>query len=122
MSVDPDYAIEHLNLEDDPSAAIELQLYVDAANEWLESKVTDTTPSRVILAGLFLIEHWWNSQRGPASNPLGDGDFAVVGSSFAIPNRVLELIDDYLISNSSSTPTGSFPDSVAWPDSVETAI
>ena len=35
---------------------------------------------------------------------------------YAIPNRVLELIDPYRVK---ARPAGSFPDAVAWPDAVE---
>lgn len=118
MAVTLDEAIDQLNLEGSEDL-IELQLYVDAANEWIAAKVSDTSvhPSLVKLATLFLIDHLWGSQRGPAGIPgAGDEIVTVSGVGFAIPNRVLELID---LDLSKTSPTYSFPDAAAWPDSVE---
>lgn len=97
----------------------ELPWYVDASNVWIASKVADTTPAPVKLATLFLIKHWWNTQKEPQTAPTPDGDVVVIaGRGFAIPNAVKEMLGPYL-STSGSVPSYSFPDAVAWPDPVE---
>jgi hypothetical protein len=110
-------ALRQLNLDDDLDDIVELKLYVDAANEWIATKVSDTSPSSVKLAALFLIDHLWDSQRGLASQGPGSDELIVVSSkSYAIPNRVLELLGPYLNSAATSAPQGSFPDACDWPD------
>lgn len=111
-------AIEQLNMEDDSPDLGELVLYVDAANEWVATKVTGTSaPSAVKLATLILVAHLWETQRGPASSPLaGDDQIVVAGWGYAIPNRVKELIAPDV---GRATATGSFPDARAWPDAAE---
>lgn len=116
MSITIYEAIDHLNLEDDSEDLDEALLYVNAANEWIATRVTDTSPAPVKLATLFLVGHWWESQRGTASTPLSDETVFVAGVGYAIPNRVLELIDPY---RSRTAPVFSFPDAVAHPDPVE---
>lgn len=123
MAVTVAEASAELNIAVPTGAALtELTIYVNAANEWMGTKVTATQeasyPNLVKLATLFLIDHLWGSQRGPAATPLADDELVMVrGIGFAIPNRVLELID--AIPGRKATPTYSFPDAVAWPDSVE---
>lgn len=118
MSVTLQEALDQLN-DDQSDNLVEVSLYVDAANEWIEARVSDTSPAPVRLATLFLIEHWWQSQRGPASAPFEDGDPIVFnGRSYAIPNRVLEILGPYLLDDT-TTPQFSFPDAVAFPDPAE---
>lgn len=114
-----DEAVAHLNMEDAAASDIlELTLFVDAAEEWVTAKVTDTTAATVRLATLMLVGHWWETQRGPASNPLNTNEFAPIGGpGYAIPNRVKELLGLFPATNTNAT--GSFPDAVAWPDAVE---
>lgn len=115
MAITLPEALKQLNMQE-PADTTELELYISAANEWIEERVTDTSPAPVKLATLFLLDHWWETQRGPAATPLDDDFTTGPGVGFAIPNRVLELLDPYL---SKSTPTFSFPDAVAFPDPVE---
>lgn len=121
MTVTLSEAVEQLNISV-PADTDELQLYIDAANEWMGTKVTTTQdadyPHLAKLATLLLIDHLWGSQRGPAATPLaGDELVTISGVGFAIPNRVLELID--AIPGRKASPSYSFPDAVSWPDSVE---
>lgn len=95
----------------------ELTLYVAAANEWIATRVADTSPSPVKLAALFLVDHWWTSQRGPVGTPISEESVFVEGRGFAIPNRVLEILGPYITAR--ATPSYSFPDAVAYPDPVE---
>lgn len=118
MAVTLDEALEHLNItnSDDDD---EVELYVNAANEWIAERVADTSPTPVKLAALFLIGHWWESQRGPVGTPVDDGSpFTFNGRAYAIPNRVLEILGPYLLDETPS-PSYSFPDAVAFPDPVE---
>lgn len=115
MTVTAAEAQAQLNL--DGAVTAELQLFVDAANAWIATKVSDTSPAPVRLATLFLVEHLWESQRGPAAIPsAADELVTVTGVGYAIPNRVKELLDPYL---GSTSPTYAFPDAAAWPDAVE---
>jgi len=109
-------ALAQLNLPEEPVDPTELELYVDAANEWVATRVSDTSPAPVQLATLFLLDHLWETQRGPSATPLDVETGLTVGFGFAVPNRVLELLRPYL---SSPGPTGEFPDAVAFPDPVE---
>lgn len=119
MAVTLPEALDQLNIDSDSDDLYEVQLYVDAANEWIATKVSDTSPTPVKLAALFLIDHLWQSQRGLAATPIsGDEIVTVTGTGYAIPNRVRELLEPYL-STSGGTPVYSFPDAVAWPDTVE---
>lgn len=118
MTVTSDEAREHLNLTETEDE-LELDLYVNAANEWVATKVSDSDVDAyaVKLATLFLIQHLWNSsQRGPTTIAVDGELVTVTGVGYAIPNRVAELLQPYLARTS---PTYSFPDAVAWPDSVE---
>ncbi len=116
MTVTRDQAADHLNMNGVADVELtKLDLYVDAANGWVGSRVTDTAPSAVQLATLFLIEHWWASQRGP--DAFVDDEFVGVGSvGYAIPTRVQELLGPFM---GRSSPSGSFPTASAWPDPVE---
>ncbi len=62
------------------------------------------------------------SQRGPA-NVDDDETYAdIEGRSYAIPNRIRELLDGYLIATFGAVapaPVGCFPAVRAWPDPVE---
>lgn len=121
MSVTVDQALDQLNFEDTEPDTVKLELFVDAANDWVESKVTDSAPPSIsTLATLLLIQHWWErSQRGTnppaASDPYAD----IEGRTYAIPNEVRELLDGYLSGSVRPSPTGEFPDAVSWPDPVE---
>ena len=116
MSITVTEAEDQLNITDSDSDD-ELTLYVAAANEWIATRVADTSPTPVKLAALFLVDHWWTSQRGPVGTPISDETVFVDGRGFAIPNRVLELLGPYITAR--ATPTYSFPDAVAFPDPVE---
>ena len=120
MPITVDEAKTQLNITGSGDEA-ELTLYVAAANEWVATRVADTSPSPVKLATLMLVDHLWETQRGPATNPIDEtGNPYAFG--FAIPNRVLELIAPYMTSGFGSKPAASsysFPDAVAYPDPVE---
>lgn len=118
MSITLDDALDVLNVPADSEDLAEIALYVDVVNTWMASRIADTSPSPVTLATLFLLEHLWQSQRGPGSgSPLDGAESVIVGSvGYAIPNRVLELIDPY---RTKASPTYSFPDAVAYPDPAQ---
>lgn len=116
MSITLDEALDVLNIPGSTEDVAEISLYMDAANEWIATRITDTSPNPVKLATLFLLDHLWQSQRGPASTPLSDEMVTVGSIGYAIPNRVLELIEPY---RTKAAPTYSFPDAVAFPDPVE---
>lgn len=109
----------HLNIP--PGATdedAELEFFVSAANEWIADEVADPTSYRAQLATRMLVAHWWETQRGPAGGGvLGDDADSGRGSWYSIPNKVKELLPEK--HSASSTPQGSFPDAVAWPDPVE---
>lgn len=116
MAVTIDEAIDHLNITEREDQ-VEVELYVNAANDWVATKVADPDAYAVKLATLFLIQHLWNSsQRGPTAVSLDDEIVTVTGTGYAIPNRVRELLQPYLAGTS---PTYSFPDAAAWPDAIE---
>jgi hypothetical protein len=114
-------AIAQLNYT--PEDTTELEFYVQAANEWVATRVSDTSPAPVQLATRLLVEHWWDTQRGPVSpNPLDEELGTPYSFGFAIPNRVLELLAPYMNAGVGAKPasaTYSFPDAVAYPDPVE---
>lgn len=109
----------HLNIDNsDTTHDVELQMFLEAAEEWVATKVADTTPKPVQLAILFLVAHLWDPQRGPVAAPLDDVNQPIAaGFGFAIPNRVRELLDPYM--TAASTPRYSFPDARCYPDPIE---
>lgn len=120
MAVDLTKAKLHLNIDAaDTSDDTELTFFVQAANEWIATQVDDVTPTPVQLATLELIRHWWDSQRGPATQ-VDDEGFSLGLLGFAIPTRVKELLGPYLSGSGSApaAPAGSFPDALPWPDAV----
>lgn len=117
MSITLEEAKAQLNVVSDDDDA-EITLYVNAANEWIAERVSDTSPTPVKLATLFLVDHWWASQRGPVGTPLDDESTIINGRAFAIPNRVLELLGPWLF-DAIPSANYSFPDAVAFPDPVE---
>ena len=121
MSITLEEALAQLNI-DSPDDETELGLYIDAANEWVAKRVSDTSPAPVRLATLMLLDHLWETQRGPASNPVDEEMGTPATFGFAVPNRVLELLAPYMSAGSGSKPaasTYSFPDAVAFPDPAE---
>lgn len=118
MAVTLEQARLHLQFDPtDTDEDDELQFFIDAANEWVEQAVTDTTPTPVQLGTLELLRHWWESQRGPANLDL-DPDSGLGLRGFSIPNRVRELLAPWATGTSTGAPVGSFPDAPSWPDSV----
>lgn len=116
MTVTIDEAIDHLNITESEDQ-VEVELYVNAANEWVATKVADPSAYAVKLATLFLIQHLWNSsQRGPTAVAIDDEIVTVTGVGYAIPNRVRELLQPYLVQ---AAPAYSFPDAAYWPDAAE---
>lgn len=123
MSVTIDEALVQLNMAS-PSAEVvaEVTLYMDAANEWVATRVSDTSPTPVKLATLFLLDHLWDMQRGPSTSPVDEETGTPYSFGFAIPNRVLELLAPYMGAGAGAKPSAvsySFPDAVAFPDPVE---
>jgi hypothetical protein len=54
-------------------------------------------PPNVQLAGLIIIQHLWETQRGAMGVQLGgDSDNYVAGRGFAIPRRAIELLGPQL--------------------------
>lgn len=121
MAVTLEQARQHLNFEDDDhDEDAELQFYIDVANEWMATAVTDTTPTPVQMGTLELIRISWKSQRGPAGGDLEGDELGGRGFlGFAIPNAVREWIEPWAVGEiQGGTPTGSFPDPVCWPDPI----
>lgn len=56
-----------------------------------------TVPANVNLAARMLLQHLWSTQRGPGRPGMGGDDYLVTepvpGYGYAIPNRVLELLE-----------------------------
>lgn len=119
-SAELDAVKKHLTIDlDDTDDDEELQFWLDVATEWMGTQVSDLTPSPVQGAIRVLVAHLWDTQRGPAGTPLDDNELETVsGYSFAIPNRVKELIAPYMKSRTASAPVGSFPPAASWPDAV----
>jgi hypothetical protein len=48
-------------------------------------------------AGRIILEHLWQTQRGPSARPTlgGEETVALPGFGFAIPNRAAELLSPY---------------------------
>lgn len=122
MSVTITEALDQLNVSMGSPDVAEITLYMDAANEWVATRVSDTSPTPVKVATLILLDHLWETQRGPATSPLVDEMVTVASSGYAIPNRVLELLAPYMAAGIGSRPAAasfSFPDAVAFPDPAE---
>lgn len=119
MTITLAQAKSQLNIDPaDSSADTELQLYVDAGNEWVAEKVTDTSPAPVKLATLLLIDHLWTTQRSPTTSPLDTADTVSPGGLIeAIPDRVSGLLAPFI---TAQTPSYDFPDVVDWPDPIAT--
>ncbi|MEU5716559.1 head-tail connector protein [Streptomyces sp. NPDC020403] len=56
-------------------------------------------PPTVRLAALLLLQHLWRTKNGPARGATGADDYAVTepvpGFGYAVPNRVLELLEPF---------------------------
>lgn len=55
-----------------------------------------TVTANVRLAGLIIIQHLWETQRGAMGIQLGDSETYVAGRGFAIPRRAIELLGPQL--------------------------
>lgn len=122
MSITIEEALDQLNVSMSSPDVAEITLYMDAANEWVATRVSDTSPAPVKVATLILLDHLWETQRGPATSPLSDEMVTVASAGYAIPNRVLELLAPYMTLGVGSRPAAvsySFPSAVAFPDPVE---
>lgn len=122
MSITIEEALDQLNVTMSSPDVAEITLYMDAANEWVATRVSDTSPAPVKVATLILLDHLWETQRGPSSNPVDDETGTPYTFGFAIPNRVLELLAPYMNAGTGAKPASasySFPDAVAYPDPVE---
>lgn len=117
MSVDLDQACSFLNLDQNSDDLTKLGLYIDGANEWVGSKVEDTTTATAVLATLELIRHWWEPQRGPSAAPVDEEFVEIDSRSYAIPNWVAQLLG--LGGPAAPAGASSFPCARAWPDPVE---
>jgi hypothetical protein len=118
MAITLDDAKTQLNIElDNYDDDTELTFYVNVANEWMADEVADPTSYRAQLATRLLVAHWWETQRGPAGSFDEAGGEGGAGTWFSIPNKVRELLPEKQAA--ATTPVGSFPDAVAWPDPVE---
>lgn len=119
MSVTVEEAARQLNFVAVPADPTELTLYVAAANEWIATRVADTSPAPVRLATLMLVDHLWSTQRGPIGvSPLDDELSSPSLAGFAIPNRVMELIRPFMVAGGGLPPgpVGVFPEAECWPD------
>ena len=122
MSITINEALDQLNVSLSSPDVPEIELYMDAANEWVATRVTDTSPAPVKVATLILLDHLWETQRGPSSNPVDTETGTPYTFGFAIPNRVLELLAPYMNAGTGAKPASasySFPDAVAFPDPAE---
>lgn len=125
MSVTFDDALTHLHIEEPTGLeATNLDLYVEAANQWVGAKVADTIPEYVLqLATLLLIQHWWERSQLQQVNTLVDEQYVdIEGRTYAIPSGVRELIEGFLLTSVRPAPVSSFPDAAAWPDPVEWTV
>ena len=115
MIVTLDAARRHLQFEDeDHEDDDELLFFLSSASEWMAKKVVDVSPKPVQNATLELLRHLWDTQRGPVDGSLDSDTLVRPGSGFAIPNRVMQLIEPYLPFVSKSTDfAGSFS-SARW--------
>lgn len=84
----------------------ELTFFLAAATTWVAKRVQDISPEPVQLAILNLVNHLWETQRGPAAGPLDEDTLNRPGLGYAIPNRVAQLLGPYV---GGATPRGSFP-------------
>lgn len=122
MSITFNEAVAQLNYQHGPTDPTELNLYIDAANEWVAMRVADTSPAPVKLATLLLLDHLWNTQRGGAFTPVDEETGTPYTFGFAVPNRVLELLAPYMARGAGANPASAshaFPDAAGWPDPVE---
>lgn len=60
----------------------------------------DTVPPTINLAARILLQHLWRTQYGAARGSVGGGDDfdvsePIIGFGYAIPNRVLQLLEDF---------------------------
>lgn len=55
-----------------------------------------TTPPDIIQATLLLVQHLWETQRGPLTRGRGASDLNA-GTSYSMPNRVMEILSPYTI-------------------------
>jgi hypothetical protein len=60
----------------------------------------ESVPATINLAARLLLQHLWQTQRGPTRGLAGGGDdFSVTepipGFGYAVPNRVLQLLEPY---------------------------
>jgi hypothetical protein len=56
-----------------------------------------SVPAAFNSAARIIVQHLWDTQRGPAALPMGGGDVVTLpGWGFAIPNRAAELLDGSL--------------------------
>lgn len=96
----------------------ELQFFVDAANEWIADQVADDDTFTAKLATRMLVEHWWQTQRGPAGGGVLDGSASDRDYWRTIPPNVKELLPGK--QRTATTPRHSFPDPGDWPDPIAT--
>ena len=69
---------------------------------YVAGRGTGPTPPTINLAGRILIQHLWRTQYGAARGTSGGGDdYAVTepvaGWGYAVPNRVLQLLEAYKV-------------------------
>jgi hypothetical protein len=104
MAITLDDAKTQLNIPlDDTDDDTEILFFVNVANEWMADEVADPSSYRAQLAARMLVEHWWNTQRGPAASSDEEGN--AQGAWFSIPNKVRELLPQNTAA--SSTPLAS---------------
>ncbi|MFI6560394.1 phage head-tail connector protein [Streptomyces sp. NPDC050534] len=53
-------------------------------------------PANYRLAGLIIIQHLWETQRGTMGVQLGDAETYMAGRGFAVPRRAIELLGSQL--------------------------
>jgi hypothetical protein len=55
-------------------------------------------PPAISLASKIIIQHLWETQRGPSAQPgVGGDEMAITLAGFAVPNRALEVLAPYLL-------------------------
>ena len=113
-----------LNMDDpsDTTDDAEVEFYIQVASDWISTQVSasDLTRPAVQMATLELIDHLWESQRGPGVDPLDDqGSFTLGLKGFAIPNRVAELLAPFA---STTAPLGAFPIASTFPDPADRIV
>lgn len=95
-------AVGEVALDGDAGVLRRLDGCTFAGGPWVAVYVAGrgSVPATINLAAKFLLQHWWRTRYGAArGNPGGGEDFdvnePVPGFGYAVPNRVLQMLEAY---------------------------